>query len=358
VLFGSATVGVIGQHHTHFLRRLACQLKEALFPEQGMACKYLARERNVVRRLATEDLGVAVSECQYTSREFGVVRLRTSEVPTLDPVTGHCVGSLVNFDVVDCEDHDRLRQQTIARWSHEILWEVYAASYDRVLPELWFYQEVVKRHCDAMASPAVKRVLDLGAGTGNVSLPLANGGKEVVAIDSSRAMLARMRDKSSASRLENLTIIEDTAESLPYLPDASFDGVTVLLALFDMQSRLAALRELQRVLRPGGMLILTEPKKCFQVEQLMASAEEWMISRRIRDRLADDWHTIESVAPLISQSIKRTGAASANDRVDWCAETVFEILQNDGFTNLTIEDSHLGNCATIRGLKPCSFGLH
>src|SRR5262249_46045087 len=158
-------------------------------------------------------------------------------------------------------------------------------SYDRILPEMPFYQEVVERHCAALGGAALGTVLDVGAGTGSVTVRLLGAGKRVTAIDISRAMLERLYRKLEGPWIDRLTVIEDTAEQLPHLRDETFDGVTVLLAFFDMDIPLAALAEVQRVLKPGGTLVLTEPRACFNVAELMAAGEESLRARGLRERL-------------------------------------------------------------------------
>jgi ubiquinone/menaquinone biosynthesis C-methylase UbiE len=166
-------------------------------------------------------------------------------------------------------------------------------------------------------------------------------------------MLQKLYSKLNPRHDERLTIIEDTAESLPHLPDASFDGASVLLAFFDMNDPLSALRESLRLLKPGGILIVTEPRACFNVDQLMTAAEESLRAKGLLEGLAADWRRIQTVAPLIRDTIldiqARTTATPSQQ--GWHAEAILEIMRRDGFSNLTFRESHLGNCATITGKK-------
>ncbi len=145
--------------------------------------------------LDTADLGVAVSECRYDSSRFGPLPLRVAEVPCIETASGTCAGSLVSLEPTDPSVRSALQDRLERRLGHEVMWEVYAASYDRILPELSFYQEVVERHCAAMAAPAINTVLDLGAGTGSVTSRLLRSGKRVTAVDIGRAMLAKLYSK-------------------------------------------------------------------------------------------------------------------------------------------------------------------
>ena len=88
-------------------------------------------------------------------------------------------------------------------------------------------------------------VLDLGAGTGKLTRLLAPSGAEVIAVEP----IAEMRAK-----IEGARALEGTAEAIP-LADASVDAVTVAQAFHWFRPE-EALREIHRVLRPGGGLAL------------------------------------------------------------------------------------------------------
>jgi SAM-dependent methyltransferase len=104
---------------------------------------------------------------------------------------------------------------------------------------------------DAAGLRPGERVLDLGCGTGALTLAVADrvgSGGSVVGLDANPEMLAVARRKRSA-----VEWIEGRAEALP-LPDASFDAVVSQFALMFFDDRAGALRETIRVLRSGGRL--------------------------------------------------------------------------------------------------------
>lgn len=104
------------------------------------------------------------------------------------------------------------------------------------------------------------RVLDVGAGPGYFARILAEAvgpGGSVVGIDAAPEMTGYANRK--AAHLSNCRFQPGTAESLAF-PDAAFDVVVSCLVLHHLpeQARLQAVREMKRVLRPGGKVLLAE----------------------------------------------------------------------------------------------------
>ena len=102
-------------------------------------------------------------------------------------------------------------------------------------------------------------VLDIAGGTGDLSMAFARQvGPQgrVVHTDINEAMLRTGRDRLLDHGLLLPTLVCD-AEQLPF-PDASFDVVSVAFGLRNMTHKDAALREMARVLKPGGKLLVLE----------------------------------------------------------------------------------------------------
>ncbi len=104
-----------------------------------------------------------------------------------------------------------------------------------------------------------QHVLDVCAGTGDLAILSAarqSGQGVVVGIDMNREMLARAREKSQRRRLE-IGWLQGDAEALPF-PSGSFDRVFIGFSTRNLADLTAGLREMIRVLRPGGRLIILE----------------------------------------------------------------------------------------------------
>jgi ubiquinone/menaquinone biosynthesis C-methylase UbiE len=106
-----------------------------------------------------------------------------------------------------------------------------------------------------------ERVLDVGSGTGTLTMAAkrrVGASGQVCGVDAAVEMVARARSKAAAAKLE-IEFRAAVAESLPFA-DASFDAVLTSLMLHHLPPdvREVALREMRRVLRPAGRLLVVE----------------------------------------------------------------------------------------------------
>jgi demethylmenaquinone methyltransferase/2-methoxy-6-polyprenyl-1,4-benzoquinol methylase len=109
---------------------------------------------------------------------------------------------------------------------------------------------------DTLSNPAAK-VLDVACGTGDLSIELQRNSKaSVIGSDFCRPMLAIAKGKTDQERF-SIPYVEGDALGLPFA-DSSFDAVTIAFGLRNLASFEDGLRELGRVLKPGGKLIVLE----------------------------------------------------------------------------------------------------
>ena len=118
------------------------------------------------------------------------------------------------------------------------------------IDHLWWWRTA--RRFDAILKRPDARVLDLCCGTGDMTFALrrraANAGTKIMGADFSHAMLQRASVKGSGTTLR---WIEADALRLPF-PDQHFDLVTSAFGFRNLADYDAGLREIARVLRPGG----------------------------------------------------------------------------------------------------------
>jgi len=106
-----------------------------------------------------------------------------------------------------------------------------------------------------------QRVLDLCGGTGDLAVALAGASRPpalVLCCDFSHAMLARARSKFAKKQLNDRCVtVEGDALRLPF-PDGTFDAVTVGFGVRNLADMSEGLKEILRVLAPGGRLVVLE----------------------------------------------------------------------------------------------------
>jgi ubiquinone/menaquinone biosynthesis C-methylase UbiE len=121
-----------------------------------------------------------------------------------------------------------------------------------------------------VAPRAGQRALDVATGGGHTGAHLASLGLEVTVSDISAAMLANAV-KLAAERGLSVAPRQHPAESMPY-PDAAFDLVTCRVAAHHFSSPSGFVKEVARVLRPGGAFVLVDGT----VPDGEVEAEEWL----------------------------------------------------------------------------------
>jgi ubiquinone/menaquinone biosynthesis C-methylase UbiE len=144
-------------------------------------------------------------------------------------------------------------------------WDLAADAYEF----LWQQQlSAAHQHLLLQAAPrAGESVLDVACGTGLIALTAADrvgAHGRVVGVDISERMVASAQQRAEALGLENVGFLRMDGERLA-CADASFDLVYCALGLMYMPDPEQALREIQRVLRPGGRVALAvwgERRQC------------------------------------------------------------------------------------------------
>ncbi len=116
-------------------------------------------------------------------------------------------------------------------------------------------------------------IADLGCGTGNAAELLAPHARQVIAVDQSRPMLQAAQRRLRAAT--NVAFVEAAIESLP-LPSGSVDAAVAILVLHHVDQPELALREVARVLRPGGMAVIVDMVAHERTEYRQKMGHRWL----------------------------------------------------------------------------------
>ncbi len=113
---------------------------------------------------------------------------------------------------------------------------------------------------EVLAPRPGERILEVGPGTGYYALPVAGWlapGGTLDVLDVQPEMLDHTLARAAERGIDGMVATEADARSMPY-PDASFDGAYLVTVLGEIPDQEAALRELRRVVRPGGRVVVGE----------------------------------------------------------------------------------------------------
>ena len=182
------------------------------------------------------------------------------------------------------------------------------------------------------------RVLDIAGGTGDLALAFAKkvgASGEVIHTDINEAMLRTGRDRLLDAGVALPTLVCD-AEKLPF-PDDHFDVVTVAFGLRNMTHKDAALKEMNRVLKPRGKLLVLEFSK---------------VARPLRQ--AYDWYSFK-VLPRLGKVVAGDDASyrylAESIRMHPAQEDLKTLMKEGGFGHVDYHNMTGGVVALHVGIK-------
>ena len=200
-----------------------------------------------------------------------------------------------------------------------------APTYDRLnhLLSLGIDRRWRRKAVDALAQHKPQQILDIATGTGDFALLLAERLKpqHITGADISEGMMAVGREKVKEAGLHDVISFQHEDCMALSFADGTFDAVTSAYGVRNFQDLDKGLREMQRVLRPGGHLLIVEltPPPCFPMKQLF-------------------WLYAHVVMPLIGRLVSHDNSAytylPASMEAFPQAEEMESILKRAGFAKV------------------------
>ncbi|MBW2460426.1 MAG: class I SAM-dependent methyltransferase [Deltaproteobacteria bacterium] len=135
------------------------------------------------------------------------------------------------------------------------------AGFDSDWRDGWWSEDFLGLLASRWRLDRVARLLDVGSGGGHWGQRLARwlpDGSELVGVDREPGFLEGAAARAKERGLSRVTYVRGDAESLPF-EDAVFGAVTCQTVLMHVANPAAALAEMRRVLKPGGLVVVSEP---------------------------------------------------------------------------------------------------
>jgi SAM-dependent methyltransferase len=189
----------------------------------------------------------------YLSPAFGRMVFTKIMTPVVDRGSGRIIGWTVVLNINSVNKRHEFFEQLYATIARETKRIRFAAGYDGLFDAYAPRRALLDRHERVLAG--LTRVLDLGCGTGSLSVRLVADGARVTAVDGDTHLLRRARDR--VAPLGGARFIRRDPDLLGELPAARYDGVALVNLLPRLTEPAVALAQAYKSLKPGGVMTLS-----------------------------------------------------------------------------------------------------
>ncbi|MFA4906517.1 MAG: class I SAM-dependent methyltransferase [Candidatus Margulisiibacteriota bacterium] len=170
-------------------------------------------------------------------------------------------------------------------------WNKVSSWYDRLVGEKGsdYHQNVIIPGALAMLDPQRgEKILDVACGQGVFTRCLREGGAEVTGIDSARGLIRAAQKRSS-----DIKYLTGDATDLRMFQNGSFDAVSCIMAIMNIDPLDAAVKEMSRVLKKDGRLLLVLNHPCFRIPRQSGWAFD--AERKLQFRRIDSYMSTQKI---------------------------------------------------------------
>lgn len=296
---------------------------------------------------------VHVEELVFKSDVYGRVSATKRAYKTYDDQQQY-VGWIVTVNPeFESEDiKSRFDLDLLATLRDDLMWSEYALSYD-VLNKTEVYQELLRMILGETGPlspiPPKAHVLDLGAGTGNVSAKLMGDERTVFAIENNPMMLQMLKGKCAAqlrfdSETPGVIPVRQDISSLFGIPTGYFHYAVLNNVLYSIDDPLPCLKATYDCLCPGGEVRVSGPHLQTEVEPLLDRIkDELEHGPGLTGKIKDDYEKVDYINRFFLKPRLRR----------WSPDKLQEIIKNAGFSEITqvIDDAYAGQAMIISAKK-------
>lgn len=286
---------------------------------------------------------IDIETIRYKSREYGnIVGIkRAYQIPSDD---GGCLGWLITIEPEfesPAVTH-KYQLDLFSRLRMGLMWSEYALSYDIILNNSDIYPNLIRTVTGLQNGegprplPNNSKILDLGAGTGNIAALLAHpsANRLVVALENNGMMLNLLRRKCKQYLRDNaegpgIIAIKQDISSLYGLKSNFFDAVVINNVLYSLKNESveSCLREAYRVLAPGGEIRISEPHKKANAHKVLEKIKQELKQKGCFKELEFHYMRVKEIHDLyLSTMLNR-----------WDVDDMEALLMQAGFTNITLK---------------------
>ncbi len=211
-------------------------------------------------------------------------------------------------------------------------------AYDKVMPCGKHYQKVIESHLHELDS--AKDILDVGCGTGNLTLQFLRKGRKVTGVDVSKVSLAKLKTKAKKSK--DLTLIRvDLSKKLVLEKD--FDGISSMMTSHLVPNIEKHYLDCYNSLSSGGKFVVTARTKRGDPERLVRSLRSCLVHAKSYKKLKKEFD-------IISNQMLRTAKSRSSSLIN--ESEAIKIFKKIGFVNIkSIKNNTLGTMYTLVGEK-------